>query len=163
MPPANAGLVTLFAGLIYFADVFWGHTGPVARRGVWIQLGVFVRRRGRDRLRRQPGERHGCGARGAGRRGAVRSSSRPMTSCAASARACSRSTPTAGCCTPTRRRKKILGFKAREWLGRSVMPEFARLAPRVLGGGDVDGAPRRAPHARRGDGAPSRTARSRSA
>src|SRR2546428_10504663 len=26
MPPANAGLVTLFAGLLYFADVFWGHS-----------------------------------------------------------------------------------------------------------------------------------------
>src|SRR3954471_22266770 len=26
MTPANAGLVTLFAGLAYFADVFWGHT-----------------------------------------------------------------------------------------------------------------------------------------
>src|SRR5207249_12050623 len=25
MPPANAGLVTLFAGLVYFADAFWGH------------------------------------------------------------------------------------------------------------------------------------------
>src|SRR2546428_263952 len=25
--------------------------------------------------------------------------------------------------------EEILGFKAREWLGRSVMPEFARLAP----------------------------------
>src|SRR5262245_42876585 len=29
MPAANAGLVTLFAGLVYFADVFWGHAGSV--------------------------------------------------------------------------------------------------------------------------------------
>src|SRR5713226_7504007 len=36
MPPANAGLVTLFAGLIYFADVFWGHAGVTA--GIWIQM-----------------------------------------------------------------------------------------------------------------------------
>src|SRR6185503_10445390 len=41
MPPANAGLVTLFAGLVYFADVFWGHT-PGVTAGIWIQLGVFV-------------------------------------------------------------------------------------------------------------------------
>src|SRR5881628_1372082 len=41
MPPANAGLVTLFAGLVYFADVFWGHQGTISA-GVWIQLGVFV-------------------------------------------------------------------------------------------------------------------------
>src|SRR5438477_11196740 len=41
MPPANAGLVTLFAGLVYFADVFWGHTTGVTS-GIWIQLAVFV-------------------------------------------------------------------------------------------------------------------------
>src|SRR5262245_27343594 len=41
MPPANAGLVTLFAGLVYFADVFWGH-GAVVAPSVWVQLGVFV-------------------------------------------------------------------------------------------------------------------------
>src|SRR5258706_3392072 len=28
--------------------------------------------------------------------------------------------------------EEILGFKAREWLGRPVMPEFARLAPGFL-------------------------------
>src|SRR5213592_3901254 len=36
MPPANAGLVTVFAGLVYFADVFWGHTAGVTP-GIWIQ------------------------------------------------------------------------------------------------------------------------------
>src|SRR2546429_8336584 len=41
MPAANAGLVTVFAGLMYFADVFWGHQSPVSS-GVWIQLGVFI-------------------------------------------------------------------------------------------------------------------------
>src|SRR5881296_3342451 len=41
MPPANAGLVTLFAGLVYFADVFWGHPGGFSA-GIWIQLTVFV-------------------------------------------------------------------------------------------------------------------------
>src|SRR2546422_2649443 len=40
MPPANAGLVTLFAGLLYFADVFWGHSATFTA-GVWIQLAVF--------------------------------------------------------------------------------------------------------------------------
>src|SRR5438445_9270864 len=40
-PPANAGLVTLFAGLLYFADVFWGHS-PGGSAGIWIQLGVFA-------------------------------------------------------------------------------------------------------------------------
>src|SRR5712671_5570491 len=41
MPPANAGLVTVFAGLVYFADVFWGHSGGVSP-GIWIQLTVFA-------------------------------------------------------------------------------------------------------------------------
>src|SRR5882757_5050277 len=41
MPPANAGLVTLLAGLAYFADVFWGHSAVVAP-SVWVQLGLFV-------------------------------------------------------------------------------------------------------------------------
>src|SRR3989442_10290749 len=41
MPPANAGLVTLFAGLVYFADIFWGH-GPAVSAGVRIQLAVFA-------------------------------------------------------------------------------------------------------------------------
>src|SRR5882762_2807411 len=41
MPPANAGLVTVFAGLLYFADVFWGHSGGVSP-GIWIQLAVFA-------------------------------------------------------------------------------------------------------------------------
>ena len=41
MPPANAGLITLFTGLVYFADVFWGHHTAVSL-GLWIQLGVFV-------------------------------------------------------------------------------------------------------------------------
>src|SRR5256885_7730338 len=29
MPPANARLVALLAGLVYFADVFWGHSAGV--------------------------------------------------------------------------------------------------------------------------------------
>src|SRR2546426_827068 len=41
MPPANAGLVTLFAGLVYFADVFWGHSATFTA-GVLIPLAVFA-------------------------------------------------------------------------------------------------------------------------
>src|SRR3989442_4343434 len=40
MPPANAGLVTLFAGLVYFADVFWGHAGVTA--GLRVPHPVFL-------------------------------------------------------------------------------------------------------------------------
>src|SRR2546422_11410786 len=52
MPPANAGLVTLFAGLVYFADVFWGHAGVTA--GIWIQLAVFLLAAGVTRVRAGP-------------------------------------------------------------------------------------------------------------
>src|SRR5438093_12813740 len=41
-PPANAGLVTLFAGLVYFADVLRGRSAG-ATAGLWIQVVVFVR------------------------------------------------------------------------------------------------------------------------
>src|SRR3989454_9317974 len=40
MPPANAGLVTLFAGLVYFADVFWGHSATFTAGG-WVPLAPF--------------------------------------------------------------------------------------------------------------------------
>ena len=33
--------MTVLAGLVYFADVFWGHRTPVSM-GLWVQQGVFV-------------------------------------------------------------------------------------------------------------------------
>ncbi|MGH7699673.1 MAG: two-component system sensor histidine kinase NtrB [Gemmatimonadales bacterium] len=41
MPPASGALVTVLAGLVYFADVFFGH-GTELVPGISIQLGVFV-------------------------------------------------------------------------------------------------------------------------
>src|SRR2546422_2035193 len=41
MPPANAGLVTLFAGLVYFADVFWGHSATFTA-GRRLPLALFA-------------------------------------------------------------------------------------------------------------------------
>src|SRR2546427_13006852 len=41
LQPAGTALVTILAGLIYFADVFFGHP-TVLPPGIWVQLAVFV-------------------------------------------------------------------------------------------------------------------------
>src|SRR5438552_10572788 len=41
MRPASTALVTILAGLVYFADVFFGHRTAIAS-GIWFQLGIFV-------------------------------------------------------------------------------------------------------------------------
>jgi two-component system, NtrC family, sensor histidine kinase PilS len=41
MPPTSTGLVTILAGLVYFADVFFGYRTAVAST-IWIQLGIFA-------------------------------------------------------------------------------------------------------------------------
>ena len=41
MRPTSTALVTILAGLVYFADVFFGHSTALAS-GIWFQLGIFV-------------------------------------------------------------------------------------------------------------------------
>src|SRR3989441_13144310 len=41
MRPPSTALITILAGLVYFADVFFGHRTALAS-GIWIQLGIFV-------------------------------------------------------------------------------------------------------------------------
>src|SRR2546430_10992642 len=41
MPPASAALITTLVGLVYIADVFFGHATPMTP-DVAIQLAVFV-------------------------------------------------------------------------------------------------------------------------
>src|SRR5436190_4379217 len=41
MRPTSTALVTILAGLVYLADVFFGHRTAVAS-GIWFQLGIFV-------------------------------------------------------------------------------------------------------------------------
>src|SRR5712692_7232568 len=104
MPPANAGLVTLFAGLVYFADVVWGHSATFSA-GVWIQLTVFalvavVTAYVATRVNVMGAEREALAGR------CARCSSRPTTCCATSALASSPWTPTGAFCTPTLPRKR---------------------------------------------------------
>src|SRR6266513_1102371 len=127
MPPANAGLVTLFAGLAYFADVFWGHPGTVSA-GVWIQLGVFVlvalvMAYVASRVNVMGAEREALAAE-------VRQVQLEADDVLRNIRTGVITVDADGrllYANPAS--EDILGFKAREWLGRSVMPEFARLTP----------------------------------
>ena len=41
MPPTSAALITALTGLVYSADVMFGH-GTAVAAGTWVQLGVFV-------------------------------------------------------------------------------------------------------------------------
>ena len=127
MAPANAGLVTVFAGLMYFADVFWGHTTGVSA-GVWIQLGVFVlvavvTGYVASRVNVMGAEREALAAE-------VRQVQLEADDVLRNIRTGVITVDADGrllYANPAS--EELLGFKAREWLGRSVMPEFARLAP----------------------------------
>ncbi len=127
MPPANAGLVTLFAGLVYVADVFWGHDATVGP-GVWVQLAVFVlvalvTAYVASRVNVMGAEREALAAE-------VRQVQLEADDVLRNIRTGVLTVDADGrllYANPAS--EEILGFKAREWLGRSVMPEFARLAP----------------------------------
>src|SRR6266850_5487097 len=127
MPPANAGLVTLFAGLVYFADVFWGHAAGVTP-GIWIQLVVFalvaiVIAYVASRV-------NVLGRREEALTAEVRQVQLEADDVLRNIRTGVITVDADGqllYANPAS--EDILGFKAREWLGRTVMPEFARLAP----------------------------------
>jgi two-component system, NtrC family, sensor histidine kinase PilS len=127
MPPASAGLVTILAGLVYFAEVFWGH--PTAMTvGIWIQLGVFllvaaVTAYLASRVTVMGAEREALAAE-------VRQVQLEADDVLRNIRTGVVTVDADGrllYANPAS--EDILGFRARDWLGRSVMPEFARLAP----------------------------------
>ena len=127
MPPANAGLVTLFAGLVYFAEVFWGHSATVAP-SVWVQLGVFIAVAFAtayiaSRVNVMGTEREALAAE-------VRQVQLEADDVLRNIRTGVLTVDADGrllYANPAS--EEILGFKAREWLGKTVMPELARLAP----------------------------------
>ncbi|MDP3910785.1 MAG: PAS domain-containing protein, partial [Gemmatimonadales bacterium] len=126
MRPANAGLVTLFAGLVYFADVFWGHT--VVFPGTWIQLAVFVIvavviAYVASRVTVMGAEREALAAE-------VRQVQLEADDVLRNIRTGVITVDADGrllYANPAS--EDLLGFRAREWIGRPVMPELARLAP----------------------------------
>ena len=127
MPPASTALVTALVGLVYFADVIFGHQlapGP----GIMLQLGLFavvgaVTAYLASRVSAMGAEHEAL----AGELRQVRLEAADVL----------RSIPTGIVtvdgdgrllyCNPAA--EQILGFRERQWLGRSIMPEFARMAP----------------------------------
>src|SRR5882672_11503183 len=120
MPPANAGLVSL-------ADVFWGHAAGVTP-GVWVQLVVFalvavVIAYVASRV-------NVLGRREEALTAEVRQVQLEADDVLRNIRTGVITVDADGhllYANPAS--EEILGFKAREWLGKTVMPEFARLAP----------------------------------
>ena len=127
MAPVKAGLVTLFTGLVYFADVFWGHTTGVSA-GVWIQLGVFVlvalvTAYVASRVNVMGAEREALAAEVRQVRLEADDVLRNIRTGVLTVDADGRllyANPAS---------EEILGFRGKDWLGKVVMPEFARLAP----------------------------------
>ena len=127
MPPVNAGLVTVFAGLVYIGDVFWGHRDSVTP-SVWVQLGVFVivaivTAYVASRVNVMGAEREALAAE-------VRQVQLEADDVLRNLRTGVITVDADGrllYANPAS--EEILGFKGRDWLGRVVMPEFARLAP----------------------------------
>src|SRR5207253_1928407 len=127
MPPASTGLITALVGIVYFADVFFGHTTPMTGQ-VGLQLLVFaavaaVTAYFASRVSVMGAEREAL----AGELRQARLEAADVL----------RSVPTgivtvdqAGhllYCNPAA--EQILGFKERQWRGRPIMPEFAKIAP----------------------------------
>jgi two-component system sensor histidine kinase PilS (NtrC family) len=127
MPPASTALITALVGIVYFADVFFGHTTPMTAQ-VALQLLVFcavaaVTAYFSSRVSVMGAEREAL----AGELRQARLEAADVL----------RNIPTGIVtvdqgghllfCNPAA--EQILGFKERQWRGRPIMPEFARIAP----------------------------------
>jgi two-component system sensor histidine kinase PilS (NtrC family) len=127
MPPANAALVTLLVGIVYFADVFFGHKTAMTP-GIGIQLALFATVAGvtayvASRVSVMGAEREAL----AGELRKVRLEAADVL----------RNIPTGIVtvdgegrllyCNPAA--EQIFGFREREWRSRPIMPELARISP----------------------------------
>jgi two-component system, NtrC family, sensor histidine kinase PilS len=127
MPPASTALITALVGIVYVADVFFGHHTAMTGQ-VGLQLSVFavvavVTAYFASRISVMGAEREVL----AGQLRQVRLEADDVL----------RNIPTGIVtvdqeghllyCNPAA--EHILGFKERAWRGRSIMPEFAKIAP----------------------------------
>jgi two-component system sensor histidine kinase PilS (NtrC family) len=127
MPPASTALITVLVCSVYVADVFFGHRTPMTAQ-IALQLLVFVAVAGvtayfASRVSVMGAEREAL----AGELRQARLEAADVL----------RNIPTgvvtvdqAGhllYCNPAA--ETILGFKERQWRGRPIMPEFAKIAP----------------------------------
>src|SRR2546426_4184629 len=127
MPPRSAALITTLVGLVYIADVFFGHSTPLTP-DVAIQLAVFVAVAAvtpyvASRVKLMGAEREAL----AGELRQVRLEAADVL----------RNIPTGIVTVDPEGRllytnpaaEAILGFRERDWRDRPIMPEFARVAP----------------------------------
>src|SRR4029077_16008611 len=127
MPPASTALITALVGLVYIADVLFGHRTPMTAQ-IALQLLVFVAVAAvtayfASRVSVMGAEREAL----AGELRQARLEAADVL----------RNIPTGVVtvdqsghllyCNPAA--EQILGFKERAWRGRPSMPEFARIAP----------------------------------
>src|SRR2546427_8759867 len=130
MPPRSAALITTLVGLVYIADVFFGHSTPLTP-DVAIQLAVFVAVAAvtayvASRVKLMGAEREAL----AGELRQVRLEAADVL----------RNIPTGIVTVDPEGRllytnpaaEEILGFREREWQGRALMPQIPPPAPRVL-------------------------------
>ena len=127
MPPTSTALVTTLVGLLYFADVVFGHK-VATTLDVWIQLAVFVAVAAvtayfASRVSVMGAEREALA-------GELRQLQLEAADVLRNIRSGVVTVDGEGrllYCNPAA--EEILGFRGDEWRGRSIMPEFARLAP----------------------------------
>jgi two-component system sensor histidine kinase PilS (NtrC family) len=125
--PAGSALVTILAGLVYFADVFFGH--PIALPpGIWVQLAVFlvvavVTAYITSRVSVMGEERAALVAE-------VRQVRLEASDVLKNLRTGVLTVDSEGkllYCNPAA--EELLGVRAAEWGDRPIMPEVARIAP----------------------------------
>ena len=116
MPPTSTALITALVGIVYVADVFFGHrtalSGPIA-----LQLSVFVAVAAvtayfASRVSVMGAEREALA-------GELRNIPTGIVTVDQEGHLLY--------CNPAA--EHILGVKERQWRGRSIMPEFAKIAP----------------------------------
>ena len=127
MPPSSTALVTTLVGMVYFADIAFGHRGAIGP-GLWIQLSVFVAVAAvtayfSSRIKVMGVEHEAL----AGELQQVRLEAddvlRNLRTGVLTVDGSGKllySNPAA---------EELLGFRAEDWRGRPIMPELARLAP----------------------------------
>jgi two-component system sensor histidine kinase PilS (NtrC family) len=127
LTPAGTALVTVLAGLVYFADVFFGHQTALAS-GIWIQLVVFVSVAAvtayiASRVRVSEDRREALVAE-------VQQVRLEAADVLKNLRTGVLTVDPEGnllYCNPAA--EELLGFRADAWNDRPIMPELARIAP----------------------------------
>ena len=127
MPPTNAALASLLAGIVYFADVFFGHA-TVMSAAIWIQLGVFLAVAGvttyiASHLMVMGAAREALEAEVVQVRLEADDVLRNLRTGVVTVDGEGRLLY----CNPAA--DEIFGFRSREWLGRDIGPELARRSP----------------------------------